>query len=153
QRGGDIAAEYIAAQFALYGLKPAGDNGSYLQKVPLVGITPGADTHFTLVPANAQSSNLEPTNTNGTTTKVWTSKAKSCSCWSTSRPRTIRSFSPAKRSLTMAGGSINTKKRRAKGPSAPFSSTRPRWPAMAGKSYAIPIPARSPISSSTALPG
>ena len=53
QRGGDIAAEYIAAQFALYGLKPAGDNGSYLQKVPMVGITPGADTRFTLVPSNA----------------------------------------------------------------------------------------------------
>jgi len=32
QRGGDIAAEYIATQFALYGLKPAGDNGSYLQR-------------------------------------------------------------------------------------------------------------------------
>ncbi|MGD0792782.1 MAG: M28 family peptidase [Terriglobales bacterium] len=63
QRGGDIAAEYIAAQFALYGLKPAGDNGSYLQKVPMVGITPGADTRFTLVPANAQSSNLKPTDT------------------------------------------------------------------------------------------
>jgi len=53
QRGGDIAAEYIAAQFALYGLKPAGDNGSYLQKVPMVGITPGADTRFSLVPVNA----------------------------------------------------------------------------------------------------
>ena len=51
QRGGDIAAEYIATQFALYGLKPAGDNGSYLQKVPMVGIAPGADTRFTLVPA------------------------------------------------------------------------------------------------------
>src|SRR6266704_5196699 len=46
QRGGDIAAEYIAAQFALYGLKPAGENGTYLQKVPMVGITPGADTRF-----------------------------------------------------------------------------------------------------------
>src|ERR1700686_4959416 len=34
QRGGDIAAEYMATQLAEYGLKPAGDNGSYLQKVP-----------------------------------------------------------------------------------------------------------------------
>jgi Zn-dependent M28 family amino/carboxypeptidase len=51
QRGGDLAAEYIGTQFALYGLKPAGDNGSYLQKVPMVGITPGADTRFTLVAA------------------------------------------------------------------------------------------------------
>ena len=60
QRGGDIAAEYIAAQFALYGLQPAGDNGSYLQKVPMVGITPGADTRFTLVPASGQKLDLKP---------------------------------------------------------------------------------------------
>jgi len=38
QRGGDIAADYMATQFALYGLKPAGDNGSYMQRVPMVGI-------------------------------------------------------------------------------------------------------------------
>src|SRR5579864_6832504 len=50
QRGGDIAAQYIATQFALYGLKPAGDNGTYLQKVPMVGITPSPDTTFSLVP-------------------------------------------------------------------------------------------------------
>jgi Zn-dependent M28 family amino/carboxypeptidase len=60
QRGGDIAAEYIATQFALYGLKPAGENGTYLQKVPMVGITPGADTRFTLIPANAPASDLKP---------------------------------------------------------------------------------------------
>ena len=39
QRGGDIAAQYIASQFELAGLKPMGDNGSYLQKVPMVGVT------------------------------------------------------------------------------------------------------------------
>ena len=39
QRGGDIAAEYIATQFQAYGLKPAGENGTYFQKVPMVGIT------------------------------------------------------------------------------------------------------------------
>src|SRR6202011_28256 len=60
QRGGDVAAEYIAAQFALYGLKPAGENGTYLQKVPMVGITPGADARFTLVPANGKASDLKP---------------------------------------------------------------------------------------------
>jgi Zn-dependent M28 family amino/carboxypeptidase len=60
QRGGDIAAEYIAAQFALYGLKPAGDNGSYLQKVPMVGITPGPDTRFTLVPSRGSAMDLKP---------------------------------------------------------------------------------------------
>jgi Zn-dependent M28 family amino/carboxypeptidase len=50
QRGGDIAAEYIATQFALYGLKPAGDNGTFMQKVPMVGITPQPETTFSLVP-------------------------------------------------------------------------------------------------------
>jgi len=52
QRGGDIAAEYIATQFALYNLKPAGDNGTYLQKVPMVGITPATETTFSLVSSN-----------------------------------------------------------------------------------------------------
>ena len=43
-RGGDLAAEYIASQFALVGAKPAGDNGTYFQRVPLVGAAtePGA---------------------------------------------------------------------------------------------------------------
>jgi Zn-dependent M28 family amino/carboxypeptidase len=43
-RGGEIAAEYIATQLALAGAKPAGDNGTYYQRVPLVGIEtePGA---------------------------------------------------------------------------------------------------------------
>jgi Zn-dependent M28 family amino/carboxypeptidase len=60
QRGGDIAAEYIAAQFALYGLKPAGDKDTYMQKVPMVGITPGADTRFSLVPAKGKPVDLKP---------------------------------------------------------------------------------------------
>ena len=59
-RGGDIAAEYIATQFALSGLKPAGDNGSYLQKVPMVGITPDAQTSFALVSASHAAINLKP---------------------------------------------------------------------------------------------
>ncbi len=37
-RGGELAAEYIATQFALDGLKPAGDDGSYFQKVPLYAV-------------------------------------------------------------------------------------------------------------------
>ena len=60
QRGGDIAAEYIATQFAEYGLKPAGENGSYLQKVPLVGITTLPDTRFSLVPKQGAAMNLKP---------------------------------------------------------------------------------------------
>jgi Zn-dependent M28 family amino/carboxypeptidase len=37
-RGGDLATEYIAAQFQLVGAKPAGDGGTYFQHVPLVGV-------------------------------------------------------------------------------------------------------------------
>ncbi len=37
-RGGDIAAKYIASQFALDGLTPAGDDGGYLQKVEFTGV-------------------------------------------------------------------------------------------------------------------
>jgi hypothetical protein len=49
QRGGDIAASYIASQFEIIGLKPAGDNGSYMQKVPMVGIaTDPASTVYVL---------------------------------------------------------------------------------------------------------
>jgi Zn-dependent M28 family amino/carboxypeptidase len=36
-RGSEIAAKYIATQFALYGLKPGGDNGTYLQQINFVG--------------------------------------------------------------------------------------------------------------------
>ena len=60
QRGGDIAAEYMATQFAEYGLKPAGDNGSYLQKVPLVGITTLPQTQFVLLPKHGSSMDLKP---------------------------------------------------------------------------------------------
>ena len=52
QRGGDLAAEYIATQFALYGLKPAGDNGTYMQKVPLEGIATQDTSTITLIPTN-----------------------------------------------------------------------------------------------------
>jgi Zn-dependent M28 family amino/carboxypeptidase len=60
QRGGDVAAEYIATQFAEYGLKPAGENGSYLQKVPLVGITTLAETQFSLAPKHGAAMHLKP---------------------------------------------------------------------------------------------
>ncbi len=58
-RGGDIAAEYIATQFALVGLKPAGDNGTYMQKVPLVGITPAPETTFAFVPSGSSAMPLK----------------------------------------------------------------------------------------------
>jgi Zn-dependent M28 family amino/carboxypeptidase len=34
-RGYDLAAQYVAAQFQMLGLRPAGDEGTYLQRVPL----------------------------------------------------------------------------------------------------------------------
>src|SRR5271165_5778338 len=39
-RGGDLATEYMAAQFALAGAKPAGDAGTYFQNLTLVGVNP-----------------------------------------------------------------------------------------------------------------
>ena len=48
QRGGDLAAEYIATQFALYGSKPAGDKGTYFQEVPMVGVKTSDETSLNL---------------------------------------------------------------------------------------------------------
>ncbi len=50
-RGGDIAANYIAAQFALLGLKPAGDNGTYLQRVQFTGVLTQPESSFVLRPS------------------------------------------------------------------------------------------------------
>ena len=36
ERGGEIATDYMATQFAMLRLQPAGDNGTYLQKIPMV---------------------------------------------------------------------------------------------------------------------
>jgi len=46
QRGGDLAADYIAKQFASYGVKPAGDNGTFYQNVPMVGVATLPETNF-----------------------------------------------------------------------------------------------------------
>lgn len=45
-RGGDLATEYIASQFALAGARPAVDNGTYFQKVPLVAVEPRPETQL-----------------------------------------------------------------------------------------------------------
>jgi Zn-dependent M28 family amino/carboxypeptidase len=50
-RGGDLATEYIATQFALSGLKPAGDGGTYFQKFTLVGATPQPTTQLSAIGA------------------------------------------------------------------------------------------------------
>jgi Zn-dependent M28 family amino/carboxypeptidase len=50
-RGGELAAEYIATQFALAGARPAGENGTYFQPVPLMAVHTDAEkTNFTLLP-------------------------------------------------------------------------------------------------------
>jgi len=38
-RGHEIAARYVAAQFALMGLKPGGENGTWFQDVPMIDTT------------------------------------------------------------------------------------------------------------------
>jgi len=51
-RGAEIAAEYIATQFALAGVEPAGDNGTYFQSVPLYAVhTDEEKTSFELAPS------------------------------------------------------------------------------------------------------
>jgi len=51
QKGGDMAADWIAAQFKSYGLAPAGDNGTYFQNVNFFGVTADAkQTQFVFVP-------------------------------------------------------------------------------------------------------
>lgn len=51
QKGGDSAADWIAAQFKKYGLLPAGDNGTYFQDVNFYGVTTDPkQTQFAFVP-------------------------------------------------------------------------------------------------------
>jgi len=60
-RGGELAAKYIATQFALDGLKPGGDNGTYLQQVNFVGMKAKPDeTTFSLIPEEGSPANGRP---------------------------------------------------------------------------------------------
>jgi TonB family protein len=52
QKGGDAAADYIAAQFKSYGLRPASDKGTYFQDVQMVEVKTLPETAFTLIPAS-----------------------------------------------------------------------------------------------------
>jgi Zn-dependent M28 family amino/carboxypeptidase len=58
-RGGDLAAKYIATQFALLGLTPAGDDGSYFQNVNFVGVQSLPATTFSLLPASGEPVQLK----------------------------------------------------------------------------------------------
>ena len=57
--GGDIAADYIATQFALYGGKPAGDQGTYFQNVPMVAVKTLDETSFNFVAPDVGAMTLE----------------------------------------------------------------------------------------------
>jgi Zn-dependent M28 family amino/carboxypeptidase len=51
QKGGDMAADWIAAQFKSYGLAPVGDQGTYFQQVDFFGVTTDPkQTRFSFVP-------------------------------------------------------------------------------------------------------
>jgi Zn-dependent M28 family amino/carboxypeptidase len=57
--GDRMAAKYMAERFAEYGLTPAGDNGSWYQKVPLYSVKTEPDkTMFQLVPKNGDAITL-----------------------------------------------------------------------------------------------
>ncbi len=58
QRGGRLAAEYIATQFELYGLRPAGDNGGYFQAVPMVNVRTLQATAFSITAKNGDTQTL-----------------------------------------------------------------------------------------------
>lgn len=54
----DIAAQYVAAQFYAAGLRPGGNDGGYLQKVPLVGYKLADKGSAMWTPAGGQAQEL-----------------------------------------------------------------------------------------------
>ena len=130
-RGGELAAEYLAAQLALRRLRAGAADGTYFQHVAVVESV--VDPSFTLrvgtgapfkylqdvvafsgvqdaegvAPTARWSSSATASwrrNTSGTTTRAWTSRARSRWSWSTirRRPPTSRSSLPG-RALTYYG--------------------------------------------------
>ncbi|MGZ4878203.1 MAG: M28 family peptidase [Candidatus Angelobacter sp.] len=60
QKGGDMAADWIAAQFKSYGLAPAGDQGTYFQQVNFFGVTTDPkQTRFAFVPKSGSEMALK----------------------------------------------------------------------------------------------
>src|SRR5262249_55458187 len=52
-KGEELSVTYIAEQFKKYGLRPGNPDGTYFQKVPLVGITPDANTELVFAKGSA----------------------------------------------------------------------------------------------------
>lgn len=46
--GGNLAAKYLAQEFSIIGLKPAGDNNTYFQNIPMHGSRPQSDSELTI---------------------------------------------------------------------------------------------------------
>src|SRR6202008_4238916 len=75
QKGGDLAADYIAAQFKSYGLPPAGENGTYFQNVPMVGVKTLPGTTFALAVKNGAPLDLKELDDYVTTNELQTESA------------------------------------------------------------------------------
>ena len=48
-RGGRLAEEYLATQLAAFGVKPGGENGTYFQTVPMVGVATDPGSQFSVI--------------------------------------------------------------------------------------------------------
>src|SRR5215510_12994148 len=59
QRGHEIAARYVGAQFEAMGLKPAGQNGTYYQRVPFREISVEPDKCAISFTENGSASQLK----------------------------------------------------------------------------------------------
>ena len=60
QKGGDVAADWIAQQLKSYGLQPAGDNGTFFQNVKFYGITTDQKaTQYAFVPKSGEPLTLK----------------------------------------------------------------------------------------------
>ena len=58
-RGYDIAANYVAAQYALLGVKPGAAGGSYLQRVPLLAFKNASEGTFSMIGADGAATALK----------------------------------------------------------------------------------------------
>jgi Peptidase family M28 len=59
KRGHEVAAHYVAAQYEVLGLNPAGQNGTYYQRVPLRQITVEPDKCAITITENGSASQLK----------------------------------------------------------------------------------------------
>lgn len=57
-RGGQLAEEYIAASLAAFGVKPGGENGTYFQTVPMVGVSTQPASQLSASNAEGKSVNF-----------------------------------------------------------------------------------------------